>query len=435
MQRKRDQSGTTVRIGDYWCVRYADWRIEDGVRIRKQGLTHKLTVVLEEHKRLKRPPAYVEKLQAEFMETVNATTARPEMCSTIGQFVESNWLPFIREQRSSSTVTTYNFYWKHMLKPYLGKQLVRDYTTEQAERMLHEIGRHHPTIKRATLHKLRSILSGIFKRAIGQGLRPGHNPIREVTPPKGLPSEETYAYNLQEIRQMLGAIPHEMTRVIVALAGYVGLSKSEIQGLTWEAYDGAAGEIKVISGVVNGVRGDLKTKARKASVPLIPSVLALLDLYRLRLGNPTTGVMFASRVLASENAGATVIATPVCLHNLFTRQIDPILNACGECSKIRKKHDTDGKADHEYVRRSDLPEWHGWHALRRGLGSNLNELGVADLTIQRILRHSNVTTTRKSYIKIREDNVTAGMAQLEAGIRRTETAQLEAENHKAERPN
>ena len=38
MQRKRMQTGTTVRIGEYWCVRYADWRIEDGVRIRKQGL-------------------------------------------------------------------------------------------------------------------------------------------------------------------------------------------------------------------------------------------------------------------------------------------------------------------------------------------------------------------------------------------------------------
>jgi integrase len=57
------------------------------------------------------------------------------------------------------------------------------------------------------------------------------------------------------------------------------------------------------------------------------------------------------------------------------------------------------------------------------LGSNLNDLGVADLTIQRILRHANVATTRKSYIKIREHNVTAGMAQLEAEIRRTETVQ------------
>lgn len=31
-----------------------------------------------------------------------------------------------------------------------------------------------------------------------------------------------------------------------------------------------------------------------------------------------------------------------------------------------------------------LPEWHGWHAVRRGLGSNLYRLGVPDMVIQRI---------------------------------------------------
>jgi hypothetical protein len=67
-----------------------------------------------------------------------------------------------------------------------------------------------------------------------------------------------------------------------------------------------------------------------------------------------------------------------------------------------------------------------------------HDLGVLDLTIQRILRHSNVTTTRKSYIH-REHQVTAAMGQLEAGIeaesRRAETAHLEAQNHLAEAVN
>lgn len=427
MQRKRMQTGTTVRIGDYWCVRYADWRIEDGIRIRKQGLSHKLTPVLEEHVRLRRPPKYVKKLQDEFMETVNATTAHPEMCSTVGQFVESNWLPFIEEHRSSSTVTVYKFYWKHLLRPYLANQLVRDYTTAQAERMLHEIGRLHPTMKKATLHKLRSILSGIFKRAIGQGLRSGHNPIREVTPPQGLPSEETYAYSLQEVRQMLGAITHETTRVIIALAGYCGLSKSEIQGLCWENYDATKGEIAVVSSVVAGKRGNTKTKARAASVPLISSVRELLDLYRLRLGDPTTGELPTGGVMF-----ATEIKTPLDLHNVFTRQIDPVLNACAECGETKKEH---VGADHEYARRSDLPEWHGWHAFRRGLATNLNDLGVLDLTIQRILRHSDVTTTRKAYIKPLDHQVTAGMERMEQEIRRVEAVQVEARTQTTARVN
>ena len=30
MQRSREQKGTVVRIGEFWCVRYADWRVVDG---------------------------------------------------------------------------------------------------------------------------------------------------------------------------------------------------------------------------------------------------------------------------------------------------------------------------------------------------------------------------------------------------------------------
>jgi hypothetical protein len=104
-------------------------------------------------------------------------------------------------------------------------------------------------------------------------------------------------------------------------------------------------------------------------VPLIPSVRELLDLYRLRLGNPTTGVMFA-----------TEVGTPLDLKNVFTRRIDPIPNACAECGETQKKHlqhgrfvalaladhdgtaHGDGVADHEYRRRDDLVEWHGAHA-------------------------------------------------------------------------
>jgi len=50
-----------------------------------------------------------------------------------------------------------------------------------------------------------------------------------------------------------------------------------------------------------------------------------------------------------------------------------------------------------YQRDPRLPQWHGWHAGRRGLGTNLYRLGVPDVVIQRILRHSNVATTQGYY--------------------------------------
>ena len=95
------------------------------------------------------------------------------------------------------------------------------------------------------------MLSKIFKRAIGLGLRTG-NPCREVTLPKGLPPQRTYAYTLAEIRQMLTVVRHLPTRVITALAGYCSLSCSEIRGLWWEAYDVDNSEIEVLSSVVRG---------------------------------------------------------------------------------------------------------------------------------------------------------------------------------------
>jgi integrase len=44
-------------------------------------------------------------------------------------------------------------------------------------------------------------------------------------------------------------------------------------------------------------------------------------------------------------------------------------------------------------------EWHGWHAFRGGLATNLHQLEVADIVIQAILRHSDVAVTREAYIK------------------------------------
>jgi integrase len=129
---------------------------------------------------------------------------------------------------------------------------------------------------------------------------------------------------------------------------------------------------------------------------------------------------------------ASAIGTPLDLHNVFTRQIATMLNVCSKCKETKKDH---GETDHEYSRRSDLPEWHGWHAFRRGLATNLNDLGVLDLTIQRILRHSDVTTTRQAYIKPLDHQVTAGMERIKQEIRRVQAEQAEGKNQTRETVN
>jgi len=74
------------------------------------------------------------------------------------------------------------------------------------------------------------------------------------------------------------------------------------------------------------------------------------------------------------------------------------------------------RADHRYQRDESIPQWQGWHAARRGLGSNLYRLGVPDNVIQRILRHSNVSTTLSYYVKSKPQDAQDAMTKLEKAI-------------------
>ena len=66
------------------------------------------------------------------------------------------------------------------------------------------------------------------------------------------------------------------------------------------------------------------------------------------------------------------------LNNLLNRVILPTLNHCVHCGQPCIKHVL---ADHQFERDPQLPEWQGWHAARRGLGTNLYPLGFPEKTI------------------------------------------------------
>lgn len=57
--------------------------------------------------------------------------------------------------------------------------------------------------------------------------------------------------------------------------------------------------------------------------------------------------------------------------------------------------------------------WHGWHAFRRGLATNLHRLGVPDKIIQAILRHADISTTMNLYVKTVPADTAAAMRLLE----------------------
>jgi integrase len=180
----------------------------------------------------------------------------------------------------------------------------------------------------------------------------------------------------------------------------MGLRRGEIQGLLWEnCHDG---EMYVSRSIWNGRISDPKTRKGRAPVPVIRQVADRLEMHRLRSANPLVGPIFANAA-----------GRPLSLGSVVNRVILPALNRCERRGKAESDH---YKANHPYKRDSHLPEWHGWHAARRGLGSNLYRLGVPDMVIQRILRHANVSTTATYYIKTAADDVRSAMTKLENHI-------------------
>lgn len=250
---------------------------------------------------------------------------------------------------------------------------LRDFRTADGESILQEVADDWD-LSTTTLQHVKAFLSGAFRHAKRKGVINTENPMRDVVLPKGRPAGETHAYSLEEELRMLKVLP-EPAATVVATAAFFGGRKGEFRALRWQNYDGQ--QLWVKQSAWRSHVLDAKTSASKAPVPVIPQLRERLDLHRALNGNPRAGYIFANAQ-----------GKPLNLDALAADQIRPALKKAG------------------------LP-WYGWHAFRRGLGTNLHHLGVPDKTIQTILRHSNVSVTQKCYIKTVSKDAVAAMEKLQ----------------------
>ena len=264
-----------------------------------------------------------------------------------------------------------------------------------------------------SLRHIKSQISGIFSYAKQQGYFDGENPARNSAIPQARPSEETYAYSLEEILQILALLP-EPAATVFAVAAFTGARRGEIRGLLWENY--RDGEIQITRSIWRGHITEPKTRKSRGAIPVIAPLARRLEIHRIRCGNPISGPMFPN-----------LNGSPMDLGNVLNRVILPALNRCAICGRQKDECGKPNKGlhptpEHSFERDMSRPEWHGWHAARRGLGTNLYRLGVPEKTIQAILRHANVSTTNTYYIKSAADDTRAAMAKLESLVIGNESA-------------
>jgi integrase len=392
--RNRKQNGQVVRIGDRWYVRYWERRNVGGA-IERKRVSHFLSEAVT---RGKRPPADVKEQATVHMATLSTQAITAERIVTLGDFVERIYLPWVKQHKRPSTAKGYRDIWEDHLRSHAAGTWLKNVRTYTAQGWLNEIGRAN--LSRNTLKHIKSVISGIFTLAKQQDYFRGENPARDTAVnPSATEPQETHAYTLDEVQTILAALP-EPAATAFAVAAFMGLRHGEIQGLLWENFQDS--EMYVSRSIWNGHVTAPKTRKGRAPVPVIRQLGERLEKHRMRSGNPTSGPIFSNS-----------LGKPLNMNNLLRRVILPALTRCESCHKSEAEH---RHAHHQFVRDGRIPEWQGWHAARRGLGSNLYRLGVPDMVIQRILRHANVSTTATYYIKTAADDVRSAMAKLEQNV-------------------
>jgi integrase len=359
--------------------------LQDDGSVKRTLVCKKLSVPYSGHYKTKKD---VRKFVQEIIEPINDGAVNVHSTMSLANFVEKVHLPKLEQRgRRSSTMKGYRDVWRIHLKSRIGGMTLREFRTVHGEQVLADIAKeyvHEKTklpLTHNSLARMKSFLSGVFKQAKRLGILDGVNPIMDVSTPEGAGAHDTYAYSLEEVMG-ISYVLDEPGNTVVLTAALSGLRKGEIRGLKWEDFTGA--ELTVRRSVVDSQVNEPKTKSSRASVPVVQMLAEALEAHRKRMGKLAAGYIF--------QAGN---GSPLDLDNLVNRAIKPALEKCVVC-KMSKYDHSDG---HEFKRDNSLPVWHGWHAFRRGLATNLHRLGVEDREIQAILRHSDIRTTQAIYIK------------------------------------
>jgi integrase len=364
------QNGTLVLDHGAWYLRYYE-----GTKRKKIHLGRR-----EDYptKRLIRSRLEEERAR------LRLASSSSSLATTLSSYIEHHYLPDVEVRLRPSTYAGYCGLFERYLKTRAGIRLwlIRSH---HVQAILNDIAQSAKRpLRRSTFSHLKAYLSVIFNHARNFGFYTEANPVTGVfLPSRSLPSRETGTYTLEEIERILPllSLPH---RAAVAIAAYAGLRRAEIQALTWDCYDGET--LTVGETEWRGHRSPPKSRASADFVPVIPALRAILDEYLHDPDRTVTGALFP----VTERGGRDG-REPLDLDHVGRRQVRAAMKSVGIA-------------------------WKGWHSFRRGLASNLFELGVSDKVVQRILRHARVSITRDRYIKTTDPATQAAMLALQGAV-------------------
>lgn len=402
----RYQEGYIWRERGVWFGRWREDVLIDGKIVRKQK-SRKLADCDDRY----RTESDVRPLLDEILRPFNEGKMDARSTMPIVEYVDKNYLPFVRENHKPSTYNGYEKLWRKHLKPRVCGKIMRDFRTVDAANLFADIARSG--LGRRSLQHTKSLLSGIFTLAKNQGILDGMNPVQDaMLSKKAKPPAETYATSSEDVLLLLSTFKRVQreasgteeyraalkTRAAIALVFFCGLRPGEARGANWEDYDGK--RLTIRRSVWRTHVTAPKTAASAKPVPIVEPLRSILAELHQAEGSPASGSILRGFTLGRS----------LNLDMLARNFIRTTLTKCVVCRVPKAEHKA---INHAFKQDPSLPEWHGWYSFRRGIATLTATITKDPMAAKGLLRHSSLITTANHYIKDVPEVTERAMEQVE----------------------
>lgn len=142
------------------------------------------------------------------------------------------WLEEIKGQIQENTRENYISIYKNHLGPYFGDRMLDEIAPQEIERYYTTRSAMHLNIH--TIHRHHANLHSFFKYAHRHDWI-AENPMAKVERPKDTYKFMAAYYHADQMRALFDAAAHDKIFPAIFLCGVMGLRRSEIAGLKWDA--------------------------------------------------------------------------------------------------------------------------------------------------------------------------------------------------------
>ncbi len=317
-------------------------------------------------------------------------TAQADGCKKVLTFrqIAEDWEGRHREEISQRTWNNYLPHYQDILRRHGSKPIENVTAVDVINHLTAAKARGYSA---TVVNSIRSVYRMIFDHAIANDWA-RFNPVSSVKLPKGLKRGKRIAPTDDQIKAIFRSVDAPFG-LFPFLLLCTGLRKSEALALTWDDIDLNKKEISITKSLdyPTGSAPVIKSPKTDAGVRIVPIVDMLLEQLQQARNSATSDYLFPQPDSNRAGKGGGLMSL---------RAYDGAWERyCAAAGLIE-----DGKPSVTA------------HNLRHGTATLMFELGVDELTAQRILGHSRVEITREIYTQLREAQNRKSIDRFNSGL-------------------